>query len=95
MIKAIDISINTSNNILDSPNLFVPKLIYSSATRDASAIDRGSIGLGHIKINTPRATNAPYHMLYAKMLGIYESTQANIPPFLNDTAAFKSLMVLG
>lgn len=95
MMRAIDISINTSNNILDSPNLLVPKLMYSSANKLARAIDKGSIGLGHIRIRTPKATNAPYHILYAIMDGMYESTQANTPPFLNDTAALSNLIVLG
>ena len=82
MMSAIDISINTSNNMLDSPKFPVPKLMYSSHARVARAIASGSIGRGHINISTPSATNAPYHRLYANMPGIYELAQANIPVFL-------------
>lgn len=63
MMRAIDISINTNNNMLDSPKFPVPKLIYSSHASVANAMARGRTGLGHIKIKTPRATNAPYHKL--------------------------------
>lgn len=82
MMRAIDISINTNNNMLDSPKFPVPKLMYSSHARVARAIASGSIGRGHINISTPSATNAPYHRLYANMPGIYELAQANIPVFL-------------
>lgn len=94
-MRAIDISINTNNNMLDSPKFPVPKLIYNSHPNTAKAIARGSTGLGHIKIKTPSATNAPYHKLYASIPGKYESAQANIPVFLYVTAAFKSLIVFG
>lgn len=63
MMSATDISINTNNNILDSPNTPVPKLIYSSHPRAARAIASGSIGRGQIRMSTPSATNAPYHRL--------------------------------